>query len=241
MSTAALLKYARSQIGYTEQGDNDTKFGRQFGMNPALWCMMFVWCCFENSDNRGLVVKTASTRVLFTAAQRGDLGMKFLPKSTTPRPGDLVEYDLGGPFNPVNHVGIVEQVFPGGRFTAIEGNASNRVARKSSDSPERRGKVVNFVRTRLADPQPELGLSPGAPPFPGQNLKRGDRGPNVKRIQARLNQIGHGHHAALDGRALKVNAIFDEDTEKVVKFFQRKRGLDDDGIVGPITWGRLFP
>jgi hypothetical protein len=238
VSTASLLKYARSQIGYTEQGNNDTKFGRQFGMNPDLWCMMFVWCCFENSDNRGLVVKTASTRALFTAAQRGDLGMKFLPKSTTPTPGDLVEYDLGGPFKPVNHIGIVEQVFPGGRFTAIEGNASNRVARKDSSSPERKGKVVNFVRTRLAGPSVPITLSPA---FPGQIIKRGDRGSNVKRIQARLNQIGHGHHAALDGRPLMVNGIFDEDTEKVVKFFQRKRGIADDGQVGPITWGLLFP
>jgi hypothetical protein len=238
MSTASLLKYARSQIGYAERGDNDTKFGRQFGQNPDLWCMMFVWCCFENSDNKGLVVKTPSTRVLFSAAKRGDLGMTFLPASTTPRPGDLVEYDLGGKFKPVNHIGIVEQVFPGGRFTAIEGNASDRVARKNSASPERRGKVVNFVRTRLAGPMPAM--TPGSPPFPGI-IKRGDGGPNVRRIQARLNQVGHGHHSALDGRPLMVNGIFGENTEKVVKTFQQHRNIDDDGIVGRITHGLLFP
>jgi hypothetical protein len=239
MSTASLLTYTRSQVGYTEHATNDTKFGLQFGLNPALWCMMFVWCCFQNSDNRGLVVKTASTRVLFSAAKRGDLGMMFLPASATPRPGDLVEYDLGGQFKPVNHIGIVEQVFPGGRFTAIEGNASNRVARKNSDSPERRGKVINFVRTRLAGPIPGPGM-PESPAFPGI-IKRGDVGENVRRIQARLNQIGHGHHSALGGRPLAVDGIFGEDTEKVVKTFQQHRNITVDGIVGPNTHRLMFP
>jgi hypothetical protein len=235
VSTASLLQFARSQLGYAEQLGNHTKYGRQFGMDGEKWCMMFVWCCFQNSGNRGLVPKTPSTIELFNAAKRGDLGMKFLPPSTMPKPGYLVEYDLGAG-NPVNHVGIVEQVFPGGRFLAIEGNASNRVARKDSTSAERRGKIVNFVQTKLAG-----GAPPGSPPpFPGQIIKRGARGPNVKRIQARLNQIGHGHHDDLHGRPLNVTGIFDEDTETVVKTFQRHRGLDDDGEVGPITWGALF-
>ena len=61
MTRSSLLKYARSQIGYVEQPVNRTKYGRQFGQDGIFWCMAFVWCCFENSDNKGLVIRTAST------------------------------------------------------------------------------------------------------------------------------------------------------------------------------------
>jgi len=234
MSTESLLKYARSQLGYNEQPGNHTKYGRQFGEDGVLWCMIFVWCCFENSENRGLVPKTDSTRDLFTRAQKGDLGMKWLPPSTTPKPGDLVEYDLGGK-KPVNHVGIVERVLPGGGFIAIEGNASNRVARKDSNKPARAGKVVNLVRTKLTgDVHP-----PAAPAFPGV-IKREAHGPNVKRIQARLNHFGRGKHGVLGGKPLAVDGDFGQLTEKVVKVFQKNRRLKDNGVVEQTTWKRLF-
>lgn len=241
MSTESLLRHARAQIGYVEKPVNRTKYGRQFGMDGVFWCMQFVWACFENSGNRGLVPKTASTRTLFHAAKRGDHGLQFLPRSATPRPGDLVEYDMGG-VEPVNHIGIVERVLPGGRFIAIEGNTGGRgldgernggmVTRKARD----RSRVVNFVRPRLAGGAPRG----GAPAFPGRVIKRGDRGPNVKRIQARLNQVGKGKHGVLNGRALKVNGIFGGETTMVVKVFQKHRGLEADGQVGPKTWSKLF-
>lgn len=242
MSTESLLKHARAQIGYVEKPVNRTKYGRQFGMDGVFWCMQFVWACFENSGNKGLVPKTASTRTLFHAAKRGDHGLQFLPQTATPRPGDLVEYDMGGP-EPVNHIGIVERVLPGGRFVAIEGNTGGKgldgqrnggmVTRKARD----RSRVVNFVRPKLTG-----GVRGGGPPpFPGRVIKRGATGPNVKRIQARLNQLGKGKHGVLNGRPLKVNGIFGGETVMVVKVFQKHRGLEDDGEVGEKTWPKLFP
>jgi hypothetical protein len=242
MSTESLIKHARSQIGYVEKPVNRTKYGRQFGMDGVFWCMIFVWACFENSGNKGLVPKTASTRTLFAAAKRGDHGMKFLPSSATPKPGDLVEYDMGGP-SPVNHIGIVERVHPDGRFTAIEGNTGGKgldgqrnggmVTRKVRD----RRRVVNFVRPTLSGGVP----GGGPPPFPGKVIKRGAKGPDVKRIQARLNQIGKGKHGTLGGKPLQVNGIFGSDTEKVVKSFQKHRPpLVVDGEVGKQTWTRLI-
>jgi peptidoglycan hydrolase-like protein with peptidoglycan-binding domain len=241
MSTESLLRYARSQIGYVEKPVNRTKYGRQFGMDPELWCMMFVWACFENSGNKNLVPHTASTRQLRKAAQRGDVGMRFLPASATPKPGDLVEYDMGGP-PPVNHVGIVERALGDGRIVVIEGNTAGTgpgnqrnggiVARKTRG----RQKVVNFVRPRLSGG----GRAGGPPPFPGRIIKRGARGTDVKRIQARLNHFGKGKHDVLHGRPLKVNGIFGGETTMVVKVFQKHRGLEDDGEVGPKTWRKLF-
>jgi Transglycosylase-like domain/Putative peptidoglycan binding domain len=52
-------------------------------------------------------------------------------------------------------------------------------------------------------------------------LKRGDRGPAVKRVQGRLRT--------------EVDGIFGRATERSVKRFQRRRGLEVDGVVGPAT------
>jgi hypothetical protein len=245
MSRESLLKYARSQIGYVEKPVNRNKYGRQFGMDGVFWCMQFVWACFENSGNHGLVPKTASTRTLFSAAKRGDIGMKFLPRDATPAPGDLVEFDMGMP-DPVNHIGIVEQVLAGGRLICIEGNTGGvgpdgernggMVARKNRS----RTHVVNFVRPRFTPAGTVKVKIPPAPPFPGRIIKRGAEGPVVKQIQARLNVFGRGKHGALGGKALAVDGDFGPNTEKVVKVFQANRQLKNDGEVGPITWGRLF-
>src|SRR3972149_10806893 len=35
---------------------------------------------------------------------------------------------------------------------------------------------------------------------------------------------------------LRLDGLFGRDTEDAVKRFQRAHGLDDDGVVGPLTW-----
>lgn len=52
-------------------------------------------------------------------------------------------------------------------------------------------------------------------------LRKGDRGPAVRRLQHRLG-------VAADG-------IFGPQTDRAVRRFQRRNGLEVDGIVGPIT------
>jgi len=52
----------------------------------------------------------------------------------------------------------------------------------------------------------------------------------VKALQRELNQ---------EGFKLKLDGRFGRDTETAVQAFQRANGLDDDGIVGPLTWAAL--
>ena len=52
-------------------------------------------------------------------------------------------------------------------------------------------------------------------------LRRGDRGPAVKRVQRRLR--------------LRANGVFGRGTERAVKRFQRRKDLEPDGVVGPST------
>ncbi|HEX7273139.1 MAG TPA: peptidoglycan-binding protein [Casimicrobiaceae bacterium] len=67
-------------------------------------------------------------------------------------------------------------------------------------------------------------------------LRQGDRGPDVMFVQAilqALNSLGRL------GMFVRVDGSFGPITAGAVRTFQRRHGLDDDGVVGPITWGAL--
>lgn len=65
------------------------------------------------------------------------------------------------------------------------------------------------------------------------NLKKGDRGPQVKEIQERLLKIGY-----LIGPTF-ADGNFGEKTEEAVKKFQKKYGLEPNGIVDVKTYEKL--
>lgn len=62
-------------------------------------------------------------------------------------------------------------------------------------------------------------------------LERGSKGPDVKGLQEALIE--------LDFKPGAVDGIFGVYTESAVKLFQSWAGLDQDGIVGPLTWEKL--
>ena len=70
-----------------------------------------------------------------------------------------------------------------------------------------------------------------------RNLKEGMTGADVRTVKDRLFALGY--------YAKTVKKIthdrFGADTTTAVKAFQKAKGLDDDGIVGALTWGALFP
>lgn len=74
----------------------------------------------------------------------------------------------------------------------------------------------------------------GKPAFPGE-LKRNDRqsspNANIKKVQDQLNR---------KGQKVTADGFFGAGTEKAVKAFQKSKGLDQDGMVGPKTWAALW-
>jgi hypothetical protein len=68
-------------------------------------------------------------------------------------------------------------------------------------------------------------------PYPGVLVKRGMRGELVELVQQRLKRLRW---------EIGVDAIFGQDTERVVRAFQRRKGLEVDGEVGRRTWAALF-
>jgi hypothetical protein len=67
--------------------------------------------------------------------------------------------------------------------------------------------------------------------YPNVILRRGSRGPLVRRVQERLRAQGWG---------VDIDGVFGPDTDGFVKRFQRRHGLLDDGVVGRKTWNALF-
>ena len=62
-------------------------------------------------------------------------------------------------------------------------------------------------------------------------LAKGSRGFDVLELQWRLNRFRY---------MITADGVFGANTENAVKEFQRSRGLTADGIVGPMTWEKLY-
>ncbi len=77
-------------------------------------------------------------------------------------------------------------------------------------------------------------------PYPGHQIKENStEAGHVKWIQARLNFAASNHHAVLGGDALDVDGEFGPLTEKVLVAFQKSKGGEGLGVVGPKTWAWL--
>lgn len=70
--------------------------------------------------------------------------------------------------------------------------------------------------------------------YPGYLIKKGQQSEDVRKVQTRLIDIGYscGNCGA--------DSIFGNGTLEAVKRFQKDNGLSQDGIVGPLTWNKLF-
>jgi len=67
--------------------------------------------------------------------------------------------------------------------------------------------------------------------FPGVLLRNGMRGELVKLVQERLKRLRWN---------IDVDGVFGDDTERIVRAFQKRRALEIDGTVGRRTWSALF-
>ncbi|MCL2695507.1 MAG: peptidoglycan-binding protein, partial [Clostridiales bacterium] len=76
----------------------------------------------------------------------------------------------------------------------------------------------------------------GMLPFPGELIREGSAGANVRHIQNRLNVIRTGYPSI---PSLVVDGLFGPATRRAVIAFQQQFLLSPDGIVGPITWAKI--
>lgn len=198
----------------------------------APYCAAFVeFCLREHGGKFGAPLPFYVPSIEAEARKRG----LWIAKTGTPRPGDLVIYG----YDRAQHVGFVERVLADGMIQTIEGNTSsgNGGSQANGNGTYRRVRsrawVRGFVRMdyKRATAKPKPKPKPGLPAFPG-----------VSRPSSRVNGATRAVQARLRARGWKigVDGKHGPETTRVIKAFQKSKGLQVDGIAGPKTWAALW-
>jgi CHAP domain len=143
-SGARIVAAAAGEVGQAEQppGSNDSpriamyRSATAGAPGPGPWCAYFVsWACkqagvplMDHGQGSG------SVDAIYAWAQQSGRG-HAVSSGYVPKPGDLIVFN--------QHIGIVENVLPGGQIQTIEGNSSDRVSRRTHP----RGDAIGFVST----------------------------------------------------------------------------------------------
>ena len=102
-----LLSLCEADLGYQETGNNDTKFGKWFGLNNQPWCAMSASKMYFDAG----AIKSVSDKPKGYASC--DAWLKYLTKNNQlvpvgqAQPGDLVFFQFDADAQP-DHVGIVK-------------------------------------------------------------------------------------------------------------------------------------
>ena len=122
-----IVDIAKGEIGYQETGNNDTKYGKWFGLNNQPWCAIFVSWVYHQAK-LGSKVKTEPrwTRG-FASCAAGLAGFakdnKLVPVGQA-QEGDIVFFQFDTDAQP-DHVGIVlKNQKLSKTLLCIEGNTS---------------------------------------------------------------------------------------------------------------------
>jgi peptidoglycan hydrolase-like protein with peptidoglycan-binding domain len=227
-----VLARAATQIGYVEGANDDSRFGDWYGLPNNPWCAMFVSWVFHQE---GMALK-ASTAKGFAACSAGRNWFKANGRFTTtkPKPGYVVFYDWDVPVKePLDHVGIVEQVHGDGSIIAIEGNSRNPGGgRQGVFRQHRKGGIVGYGI-------PDFPVLPPPGPDVAKRLPllvRGAKGDPVRRVQGLIRAAV----PSLKDANLSLGGDFGPVTEMRVRELQRGVGLEPDGKVGEHTWRMLL-
>lgn len=137
------LGVAKSQVGYKEGKNNNTKYGSWYGMNNAAWCVMFVcWCAEKAGIPTSVIHRTASTTTM-ASWFRTNGRLYERTSGYIPLPGDIVFFSTDGSKSGMNHTGIVELV-DGKTLVTIEGNYSDKVTRRQYANYTSNKKIYAF-------------------------------------------------------------------------------------------------
>lgn len=146
MSKELVVNIANSQLGYQEGVNNDTMYGKWYGMNNQPWCAMFVSWVFSEAGLASSVA--ASTKKGFASC---DAGLKWFTKKNKLVPigqaqaGDIVFFQFDDDAQP-DHVGIV--VKNNGKYLwCIEGNtaADTKGSQSNGDGVYRKKRAYSLV------------------------------------------------------------------------------------------------
>jgi hypothetical protein len=216
-TATGMLNVCRSQLGFVEGPNNDTKYGIWYGANHEPYCAMGLsWCGAAAGATDILLGRYAYCPYWVTAWQHAG---QWISWDRTPYPGDIVFFDWTGGHGLAEHVGIVESA-NAGVLTTIEFNTSigsgpGGCYRRRRDTSV----VAGYGRPKyLPQTSPVPVPNPGPrPPVP--LIVDGVWGPaTTGRLQMWL--------------GLTPTGVIDVATRVAL---QRRLGVGGDGLWGPIT------
>lgn len=243
IQAATVIELAKKELGYREKATNSnldsktenagsnnyTKYARDLysagyyngNKNGYPWCDVFVDWLFYKAFG-----KTKGQEV---QCQTGDLGAgcaysaSYYQKQNrfgkTPEIGDQIFFVNNGI---VNHTGLVVRVDAEKVYT-IEGNTSRGcVAEKTYSRND--SCIYGYGKPKYDSVQTCTIVLPV--------LRKGTKSGHVKTLQILLNKYNSANIAE-DGS-------FGPNTYSAVRTYQKSRGLEIDGIVGPKTWSQLL-
>lgn len=126
MMNAILVNIASSQLDYQEGRNNDTKYGKWYGLNHQPWCAMFVsWVYHKAGLSKHIAAQTPKG---FASC---DAGLRYFARKNKLVPigeaqeGDIAFFQFDDDAAP-DHVGIVvKNQKRRKRLVCIEGNTSS--------------------------------------------------------------------------------------------------------------------
>jgi len=228
-----VLNVARRYIGLKEYpfNSNMTPFGAWYGVNGVAWCAEFVSFCFAHA---GMTLKITTDKGFSYCPY----GVNFFKKAKKffdkPQVGDIVFYDWSGSKKLAEHTGIVSEILINGNFKAIEGNTSNGNDSNGGEVMERNRNISMVVGFGRPDYD---GITKNPPTYPIWS----GRFYTLTSPQMSNQEIGTWKHKMIEkGWKLTSDNVFDEITLKVLKDFQKKKGLKVDGILGAHSWNAAW-
>jgi hypothetical protein len=128
-----VIELCEASVGYTEGTNNDTTFGKWYGLNNQPWCAMAASKMYFDA---GIIKSVANTKKGFASC---DAWLKHLTKNNQLVPlgqakrGDLVFFQFDEDAQP-DHVGIVKNHNTRLKFLLVyEGNTSSGKAGSQSN------------------------------------------------------------------------------------------------------------
>ena len=252
-----LVAWCNSQVGTREGPNNWNPYAERLDKIDNLtwgpkqnqpWCGEFVLCAFVEcfGVDTALELQCSSRPTSIPLCSAGAGNFKQAGRwNVNPQVGDVVFFVVNGA---INHTGIVTSVGMGA-ITTVEGNSGDMVSRNTYplNSPRIAGygrprwEAVQRAEPDETEPVEDETFTPAEdnPAVPGfavnlRTLQRGDVSEIVRAAQMLL--IGRGWRCGPWG----ADGEFGPDTEDGVRRYQRSRGLEADGVIGPDTWRALL-
>lgn len=225
-----------------ERSDDVVRVAREVGLYPPIAVTLIE----KESGGRNVwgsdAVQTGGTYVkgsevtrhdyeAYRAKRRaGSIGAQGVGPCQLTWPGFQDRADaLGGCWNYRTNLRVGFEVLLGlqRQYGTREGfrryNGSGAAAERYADDAMRR--LASWTKT--------LGTTPSPGPPERKTLSLTSEGDDVLALQEYMNRVFPSYSN------LVTDGVFGPRTEAVVREFQRRSGIDDDGVVGPVTWGKL--